>query len=69
MRYEDKLQFAFIANVMEKGWAFVPFLGEYKFQDLEDNSQSGVYQDENQSLENDRFVSWAINRTFRRIAV
>jgi hypothetical protein len=54
---------------MENGWAFVPFLGECKFQDFEDNSQSGVYQDENQSLENDRFVSWAINRIFRRIVV
>jgi glycosyltransferase involved in cell wall biosynthesis len=69
LRYEDKLQFAFIVEAMVGGWAFVPVLGEYKFDDLEDNSRSGAYQDGNQSRENDRFVSWAINRTFGRIAV
>jgi hypothetical protein len=47
----------------------ISVLGEYKFQDLTDNSQSDAYQDANHSAENNRFMSWAINRRIYKVAI
>lgn len=68
IRYEDKLQYAFIVNLMTRNFYYLPVLGEIRYYGLVDNSQSECYQSKNESKANDKFVSQAIRQLFHKTA-
>jgi glycosyltransferase involved in cell wall biosynthesis len=68
LRYEDKLHYAFILEKMTRNFHYITALGEYRYWGLDDNSQSGVFQSVNASIENDNYVTQIINATFGRWA-
>jgi glycosyltransferase involved in cell wall biosynthesis len=65
-RFEDKLHFAFIIDKMTGLYRFVRELGELRYLGLEDNSQSGVYQNQTKTAGNLEYVDGVIKRTFNR---
>jgi glycosyltransferase involved in cell wall biosynthesis len=68
LRYEDKLQYAFIVENMTRNFYFVRIIGEFRYTGLPDNSQSETYQSVNQSLADDAFVTDAIQTVFGKVA-
>jgi glycosyltransferase involved in cell wall biosynthesis len=69
LRYEDKLHFAFIVEAMTRTYYAISALGQYRYEDLWDNSKSATYQSVNKSRANCRYVSRVINQTFHRRAL
>jgi hypothetical protein len=67
LRYEDKLQYAFIIANMTRNFTYVHILGELRYYGLEDNSMGETYQSQADNQENLEFVDAVINQTFGRM--
>ena len=69
VRFEDKLQLAFLVNEMTSDFYFLNVVGELRYEQLPDNSQSGYYQSKKQNSNDNNFVNKAIVSVFGRVAV